>query len=58
MAWHGWAETMAASRFLPTPDMGVQEILSGHTHATRPRIRAQEVGVLVQDTTLLNDGTT
>ena len=58
MACHGWAETMAASRFLHHPDIGVQEILSGHTHATRQRIRAQEVVLLVQDTTFLHDGTT
>ena len=57
-ACHGWAETVAAYRFLHTPDIGVQEILSGHTHATRQRIRAQEVVLLVQDTTFLNDGTT
>ena len=38
--------------------MGVQEIVSGHTHATGQRIRAQEVVWLVQDTTLLHDGTT
>jgi len=56
-ACHGWAETMAASRFLPNPAMGVQEILSGHTHATRQRIRAQEGVLLVQDTTFLHDGT-
>lgn len=38
--------------------MGVQEILSGHTQATRQRMRAQEVVLLVHDTTFLNDGTT
>jgi hypothetical protein len=58
MAGHGWAATMAAYRFLPNPDIGVQEMLSGHTHATRQRIRAQEVVVLVQDPTCLHDGTT
>src|SRR5262245_3849391 len=58
MACHGWAETMAAYRFLHNPAIGVQEILSGHTHATRQRIRAQEVVLLVQDTTFLNYGTT
>ena len=57
-ACHGWAETVAAYRFLDNPDIGVQEILSGHTHATLERIRAQEVVLLVQDTTFLNDGTT
>jgi Transposase DNA-binding len=40
-ACHGWAETVAASRFLPNPDLGVQEIFSGHPYATRERIRSQ-----------------
>jgi hypothetical protein len=31
---------------------------SGHTHATLERIRAQEVVLLVPDTTVLHDGTT
>jgi hypothetical protein len=57
-ACHGWAETVAAYRFLNNPDIGVQEILSGHTRATLERIRTQEVVLLVQDTTFLNDGTT
>jgi hypothetical protein len=57
-ACHGWAETVAAYRFLHNPDIGVQEILSGHTHATRERIRSQAVVLLVQDTTLLHYGTT
>jgi transposase-like protein/transposase Tn5 family protein len=57
-ACHGWAETVAAYRFLDNPDIGVQEILSGHTHATLERIRTQEVVLLVQDTTFLNYGTT
>jgi hypothetical protein len=57
-ACHGWAETVAADRVLHHPDMGVQEMLSGHTHATLERIRTQEVVLLVQDTTFLHDGTT
>jgi hypothetical protein len=48
----------SASRFLDNPHIDVQEILSGHTHATQERIRAQEVVLLVQDTTFLHDGTT
>jgi hypothetical protein len=48
---------VAAYRFLNNPDIGVQEILSGHTHATLERIRTQEVVLLVQDTTFLNYGT-
>src|SRR5215471_14529496 len=42
-ACHGWAETVAAYRFLDNSDIGVQEILSGHTHATLERIRTQGV---------------
>jgi Transposase DNA-binding len=57
-ACHGWAETVAAYRFLDNPAIGEQEILSGHKHATLDRIRAQEVVLLVQDTTFLNYGTT
>ena len=57
-ACHGWAETVAAYRFLDNPDIGVPEILSGHTRATLERIRTQEVVLLVQDTTFLNYGTT
>ena len=38
--------------------MDAQEIVSGHTHATLERIRAQEIVLLVQDTTFLNYGTT
>jgi hypothetical protein len=57
-ACHGWAETMAAYRFLNNPDSSAQEMLSGHTHATLERIRTQEVALLVQATTFLHDGTT
>jgi hypothetical protein len=49
---------VAAYRFLDHPDIGVQEMLSGHTHATLERIRAQAVVLLVQDPTFLQDGTT
>jgi hypothetical protein len=49
---------VAAYRCLANPAIGIQDILSGHTHATRERIRAQEVVLLVQDTTVLHDGTT
>jgi hypothetical protein len=57
-ACHGWAEPVAAYRFLDNPDIGWQEILSGHEQATLERIRAQELVLLVQDTTFLDDGTT
>jgi hypothetical protein len=57
-ACHGWAETVAASRFLANPALGVQERLSGHTPATLERIRTQEVVGLGPDTMLLHSGTT
>jgi hypothetical protein len=57
-ACHGWAETVAAYRFLDNPAIGLPEILSGHRHATLERIRTQEVVLLVQDTTFLDYGTT
>jgi Transposase Tn5 dimerisation domain/Transposase DNA-binding len=56
-ACHGWAETVAAYRFLDNPRVGVEEILSGHKQATLERIRMQEVALLVQDTSFLNYGT-
>jgi Transposase DNA-binding len=56
-ACHGGAETVAASRFLHHPDIGVEEILSGHTPATLAHIRPPEGVLLVRDTTLLNYGT-
>jgi hypothetical protein len=56
-ACHGWAETVAAYRFLDNPAIGEPEILSGHQHATVDRSRAQAVVLRVQETTFLNDGT-
>lgn len=56
-ACRGWAETVAAYRFLDNPHVGFEEILSGHKQATLERIRAQEVALLVQDTSFLNYGT-
>jgi hypothetical protein len=56
-ACHGWAETVAAYRFLDNPSVGCEEILSGHKQATVERIRVQEVALLVQDTSFLNYGT-
>lgn len=57
-ACHGWAETVAAYRFLDNSAIGEQAILSGHQHATLGRMRTQEVVLLVQDTTFLDYGTT
>jgi hypothetical protein len=56
-ACHGWAETLAAYRFLDNPRVGLKEILSGHPPATLERLQAQEVVLLGQDTTFLNYGT-
>ena len=56
-ACHGWAETVAAYRFLDNPQVGLAEILSGHQQATLERLKAQPVALLVQDTTFLNYGT-
>jgi hypothetical protein len=39
-ACHGWAETVAAYRFLDNPAIGEQELLSGHKRATLERMRA------------------
>jgi hypothetical protein len=57
-ACHGWAETVAAYRFLDNPAIGEQAILSGHIQATLERIRTQDVVLLGQDTTFLDYGTT
>jgi hypothetical protein len=57
-ACHGWAETVAAYRFLHTSASGVQEILSGHPHAPLERIRTPEVVLLGHETPCLHDGTT
>jgi Transposase DNA-binding len=56
-ACRGWTETVAAYRFLDNPHVGFEEMLSGHRQATLERIRAQEVALLVQDTSFLNYGT-
>jgi len=56
-ACYGWAETLAAYRFVDNARVSCQEILSGHQRATQARLQAQEVVLLVQDTTFLNYGT-
>ncbi len=56
-ACYGWAETLAAYRFVDNARVSCQEILSGHQRATQARVRAQTVVLLVQDTTFLNYGT-
>jgi Transposase DNA-binding len=57
-ACHGWAETVAAYRFLDNPALGLQEILASHKQATLARMQAQDVVMLVQDTTFLDYSTT
>ena len=42
-ACHGWAETVAAYRFLGNPAIGEQAIPSGHQYATLERMRTQDV---------------
>jgi hypothetical protein len=54
----GWAEAVAADRFLENPALGIPDILSGPIPATRVRLRAQAGVWLVQDTTVLDAGTT
>lgn len=56
-ACYGWAETMAAYRFVDNARVSCKEILSGHQCATQARLQAQEVVLLVQDTTFLTYGT-
>src|SRR2546425_2766590 len=55
-ACHGWAETVAAYRFLDNPQVGLPEILSGHQYSTLERLQEQAVALLVQDTTFLKYG--
>jgi hypothetical protein len=43
---------------LENPAVGEPEMLAGHQHATRERMRTQDVVVCVPDTTCLDDGTT
>lgn len=44
-ACHGWAETVAAYRFLDNPSVGCEAILSGHKQATLERLGTQEGGL-------------
>jgi hypothetical protein len=57
-ACHGGAETVATARFLSHPPRDAQASVSGHTHATRERLRAQASVWLVPATPWLPDGTT
>jgi hypothetical protein len=53
-ACHGWAETMAAYRFLGNEAVDWQAILAPHWEQTRGRMREHPVILCVQDTTELN----
>lgn len=53
-ACHGWAETMAAYRFLGNEAVDWQAILAPHWEQTRQRMQAHPVMLCLQDTTELN----
>lgn len=53
-ACHGWAETMAAYRFLSNETVDWQDILAPHWEQTRQRMKQQPVVLCLQDTTELN----
>jgi hypothetical protein len=54
MACNGWAETLAAYRFLGNDDVQWEDILSPHWAQTRERMRAHPVVLCLQDTTELD----
>ena len=47
----GWSETLAAYRFFDNPAVEPEKILAPHVEATKQRIQAQPVVLLIQDTT-------
>jgi hypothetical protein len=53
-ACHGWAETMAAYRFLGNEAVDWQAILAPHWEQTRGRMQVHPVILCLQDTTELN----
>ena len=53
-----WSDTLGVYRFLENPRVDHERILSGHKSAAVERIRAQDVVLLVQDTTFLEYGVT
>jgi len=53
-ASEGWAETLAAYRFLDNDKVDFSGIISGHQEATIARIKKQAVVLAIQDTTFLN----
>ena len=50
-ACSGWSETLAAYRFFDNPAVEPEKILAPHQEATRERIKAQPVVLVIQDTT-------
>lgn len=50
----GWSETIAAYRFFDNPAIEPEKILAPHLAATRRRIQAQPVVLIVHDTTELD----
>jgi hypothetical protein len=50
----GWNETLAAYRFFDNPKVESNAILAAHREATQERIEAEEVVLVVQDTTELD----
>lgn len=50
-ACSGWSETLAAYRFFNNPAVEPEKILAPHQEATRERIQAQPVVLVIQDTT-------
>lgn len=54
MACHGWAETMAAYRFLGNDDVEWRDIMAPHWARTEARMGAHAVVLCLQDTTELD----
>lgn len=50
-ACSGWSETLAAYRFFDNPAVEPEKILAPHQEATKQRVQAQPVVLVIQDTT-------
>lgn len=53
-ACSGWSETLAAYRFFDNPAVEPEKILAPHQEATKQRIQAQPVVLVIQETTELD----
>jgi hypothetical protein len=53
-ACEGWSDTVAAYRFFDNPAVEPDKILEPHIEATRRRMQAQPVVLILQDTTELD----